>query len=148
MFLHQRINQSVDQSSVSFWWVLSCLLVCLTACQCVPNHPFVCLFVWLFVCLFDIHKNPYKLFPTVFHSVYSQKNRTAKHDIISLQHVSLMAHSWQKWKKYILYMSLRYRFPFPILFFTVNSPSITKRSVSQENASKQSKHLSPFFTKL
>ena len=32
-----------------------------------------------------------------------------------------------------------YRFPFPILrFFTVKSPSVTQRSVSQENAYKKS----------
>ena len=33
----------------------------------------------------------------------------------------------------------KYRFPFPILrLFTVKSPSITQRSVSQENAYKKS----------
>ena len=35
--------------------------------------------------------------------------------------------------------SVKYRFPFPILrFFTVKSPSVTQRSVSQENAYKKS----------
>ena len=36
--------------------------------------------------------------------------------------------------------SVNYRFPFPILrFFTVKSPSVTQRSVSQENALKGAK---------
>ena len=35
-----------------------------------------------------------------------------------------------------------------IAYFTIKSPSITQRSVSQENAFKKSKNPSPFFTKL
>ena len=35
--------------------------------------------------------------------------------------------------------SVKYRFPFPILLFlTVKSPSVTQRSVSEENAYKRS----------
>ena len=43
--------------------------------------------------------------------------------------------------------SVKYRFPFPILrvFFTVKSPSVTQRSVSQENAFKKSKTRRLFF---
>ena len=36
-------------------------------------------------------------------------------------------------------------FPSQICVFTVKSPSVTQRSVSQENAFKKSKNLSPFF---
>ena len=41
------------------------------------------------------------------------------------------------------------RFPCPILrgFFTVKSPSVTQRLVSQENAFKKSKNPLPFFSK-
>ena len=43
---------------------------------------------------------------------------------------------------------VKYRFPFRILrFFTETSPSVTQRSVSQENAFKNSKNLSLFFLK-
>ena len=44
------------------------------------------------------------------------------------------AHSFQLYR-----FSVVCRFPFPILlFFTVKSPSVTQRSVSQENAYKKS----------
>ena len=44
--------------------------------------------------------------------------------------------------------SVKYRFLFPILrFFTVKSPSVTQRSISQENAFKKSKNRSPFLRK-
>ena len=44
--------------------------------------------------------------------------------------------------------SVKHKFTFPILsFFTVKSPSVTQRSVSQENAFKKSKKQSPFFRK-
>ena len=44
--------------------------------------------------------------------------------------------------------SVKYRFPFTILrFFTIKSPSVTQRSVSQENAYKKSLNPSPFFHK-
>ena len=43
---------------------------------------------------------------------------------------------------------VKYRFSFPILlFFTVKSPTVTQRSVSQENAFKKSKNPSPFLRK-
>ena len=43
---------------------------------------------------------------------------------------------------------LKVDFPFPILrFFTVKSPSVTQRSVPQENAFKKSKNPSPVFLK-
>ena len=44
--------------------------------------------------------------------------------------------------------SVKYRFPSPILrFFTVKSPSVTQRSVSQEYAVKKGKNQLPFFRK-
>ena len=45
--------------------------------------------------------------------------------------------------------SVKYRFPFLVLLFlTAKSPSVTHRSVSQENAPKKSKNPSPFFFSL
>ena len=46
--------------------------------------------------------------------------------------------------------SVEYRFPFPIVcFVTVESPSVTQRSVSQENAlKKRAKTCRLFFAKL
>ena len=41
-------------------------------------------------------------------------------------------------------LQLNTDFPFQFCVFTVKSPSVTQRSVSQENAFKQSKTLSPF----
>ena len=43
--------------------------------------------------------------------------------------------------------SVQCRFPFPILFFIVKSPSVTQRSVSQDNAFKKSKYPSAFLRK-
>ena len=44
--------------------------------------------------------------------------------------------------------SVKYRFRFPILhFFTVKSPGIAKRSVSQENAFKKGKNRQLFLKK-
>ena len=44
--------------------------------------------------------------------------------------------------------SVKYRLPFPNMrFFIAKSPSVTQRSVSQENAYKKSKNPSPFFRK-
>ena len=39
-------------------------------------------------------------------------------------------------------------FPFQLCVFTVKSPSVTQRSVSQENAYKKSKTRRLFFTKV
>ena len=48
---------------------------------------------------------------------------------------------------FLLYrFSVKYRFPFPILrLFTVKSPSVTQRSLSEENAFIKSNNPSPFF---
>ena len=43
--------------------------------------------------------------------------------------------------------SVKCKFLFPILLLTVKSPTVTQRSVSQENAFKKNKNLSAFFRK-
>ena len=49
---------------------------------------------------------------------------------------------------YSIDFQLNANFPSTILrFFTVKSPNITQRSVSQENAFEKSKNLSPFLRK-
>ena len=46
---------------------------------------------------------------------------------------------------YLIDFQLKKDFPSELSVFTVKSPSITQRSVSQENAFKKSKNPSPFF---
>ena len=53
----------------------------------------------------------------------------------------------KKWY-FVNRFSVKCRFPFNFAFFTVKSPNVTQRSVSQDNAFKRSKHPSPFFPKL
>ena len=51
-----------------------------------------------------------------------------------LHHISLLLNRF----------SVKYRFPFQFAFFIIESPCVIQRSVSQENAFKQSKNLWPF----
>ena len=48
---------------------------------------------------------------------------------------------------YLIDFQLNTDFPFQFCVFTVKSPSVTRRSVSKENAFKKSKHPSPFLRK-
>ena len=49
---------------------------------------------------------------------------------------------------YLIDFQLNIDFPSQFCVFTVKSPSVTQRSVSQENAFKKSKNPSPFFRKI
>ena len=68
-----------------------------------------------------------------------------------LTHLVLIIYRTPHFLSYFLLnrFSGKYRFPFPILqgFFTIKSPSVTQRSVSQENAYKKSWNSSPFLRK-
>ena len=63
----------------------------------------------------------------------------------SFPHVLLIKSSAQQILFLPSQIKVNYRFPFPILrCFSAISPSVTQRSVSQENIFKKNKHPSPF----